>query len=119
MRKNTIRRRAQTAAPNPTQCEACGVGGHLERHHPNYSEPDRFEVLCPPCHVKADQRDGTRKMRQAKACTLCGAAFMPTHSKKHSLCSAKCRSEMGRINAEKRWGPSGSRSPRSLASRPA
>jgi hypothetical protein len=104
MLKNTIRRRAQTAAPILTACQECGATDGLERHHPNYAEPDRFEVLCVPCHVKADQRDGHRAVKQPKACKVCGKAFMPTHSKNHSTCSRECLSAIGRMNAEKRWG---------------
>lgn len=104
MNKNSIRKRAQKAEPVPFHCEACGATENLERHHPNYSKPDVFEVLCRPCHVKADQAAGYRRKKQPKACALCGTQFMPTHSKKHSLCSDACRSEMGRINARKRWG---------------
>ena len=116
MLKNTIRRRAQTAAPTLTACQECGSTGRLQRHHPNYAEPNRFQVLCLPCHVKADQRDGYRKAKVPKRCELCGKEFMPTHSTKHRLCSPECRSEMGRINAEKRWGPSGCKSQTSLGS---
>jgi hypothetical protein len=104
MLKNTIRRRAQKAAPNPTCCQDCGATGPLERHHQNYQEPDRFEVLCQPCHVKADQRDGTRRRKQPIPCKVCGVQFLPSHSKKHTTCSRQCLAEIGRRNAQKRWG---------------
>lgn len=99
------RKRAQRALPSlqGMSCENCGATGALERHHPNYSEPDRVEVLCHPCHVKADQRDGHRRTKEPKACKVCGTMFVPSHSKKHSTCSAACLSAIGRINALNRW----------------
>lgn len=105
--KNTIRKRARKATASVETCQACGATGPLERHHPNYETPDVVEVLCAPCHVKADQRDGTRKVKATKACTICGANFLPTHSKKHTICSPECRVEAGRRNAAKRWGAPG------------
>lgn len=104
MLKNTIRRRAQTAAPTLMACEECGEVKHLQRHHPDYSRPNHFEILCRPCHVLADQRDGHRRTKQPKNCKVCGKAFMPTHSKNHTTCSRECLSAIGRMNAEKRWG---------------
>lgn len=101
--RNAMRHRAQKHYRTLTACEACGATENLQRHHPNYQEPDRVEILCAPCHVKADLRDGTRRAKQPKSCKLCGTTFLPTHSTKHSLCSAKCRSEVGRRNAMKRW----------------
>ncbi len=97
------RKRSQRAMPTLAKCQECGATGKLERHHPNYAEPDRFEVLCPPCHIKADQRDGTRRKKPMKACKVCGAMFLPSHSKKHNTCSKTCLSAIGRINAMKRW----------------
>ena len=84
-------------------CEVCGVSERLQRHHHDYSKPTEVTILCQNCHVQADIADGTRKTKQMKSCKLCGAAFMPTHSTKHNLCGPACRSEMGRINAFKRW----------------
>jgi hypothetical protein len=104
MRKNTIRKRAQRTEPDPTMCQECGATGSLERHHPDYTDPDRFEVLCQPCHVRADLRDGTRRQKKRKACKVCGAMFLPSHSKKHTTCGPECLSEIGRRNARKRWG---------------
>jgi len=106
MTKWAARKRAQRALPNLVgqKCEDCGTTKLLQRHHPDYSKPDAFRILCRMCHVKADQADGHRPAKQMRVCRLCGAMFLPTHSKKHNLCSPECRSEMGRINARKRWG---------------
>jgi hypothetical protein len=106
-KKNTLRKAARKATAKVTACQVCGATGELERHHPDYSRPELVEVLCPPCHIKADQRDGTRATKQPKKCAHCGNEFIPTHSKKHSLCSDECRRIVGRMNAEKRWGKSG------------
>jgi hypothetical protein len=104
MKKNSMRKAAQRAVPNAETCEMCGLTGQMQRHHPNYAEPDRIEILCPPCHVKADHRDGTRRIKQMKACKVCGKNFLPCHTKKHSTCSKVCLAEIGRRNAMKRWG---------------
>lgn len=101
--KNTIRKRARKATAAVTACQECGATGPLERHHPDYATPEIVQVLCPPCHIKADQRDGTRTVKATKACAICGTEFLPTHSQKHTICSPKCRAEAGRRNAAKRW----------------
>ena len=84
-------------------CEACGSVNRLQRHHHDYSKRTEVTILCQSCHSQADLADGTRKAKEMKSCKLCGTAFMPTHSKNHTLCSPECRSEIGRINAYKRW----------------
>lgn len=48
-------------------------------------------------------RDGHRRTKKTKLCKVCGTEFTPSHSKKHSTCSKKCLSEIGRRNAMKRW----------------
>jgi protein-arginine kinase activator protein McsA len=106
-KKNTLRKQARKSTSAIAACQSCGATEALERHHPDYSRPDIVEVLCPPCHVTADLRDGTRKAKAMRACAHCGKEFLPTHSKKHMLCSPECRSAVGRMNAEKRWGKSG------------
>ena len=102
--KNSVRKLAQLIAPNLEECEKCGATENLSRHHPDYSQPYRFEILCRPCHIKADIRDGHRKSKATRPCAVCKTEFLPSHSKKHKTCSAACLSEIGRLNAEKRWG---------------
>lgn len=104
MQKNTMRKLAQRLNPIMTACQECGATGKLQRHHPDYSKPDQVEILCIPCHVKADQRDGHRHVKQMRACKVCGTMFLPSHSKKSSTCSSACLSTVGRMNAMKRWG---------------
>ena len=107
--KWAARKRAQRAMPTlkGQVCQRCGSTRGLQRHHPDYADLNRFEVLCRPCHGEADVRDGHRKTKQPKACKVCGNLFMPSHSQKHSTCSRECLSEVGRRNAEKRWRPLG------------
>ncbi len=101
--KAAIRKRTQRANPLAGKCcESCGSKDNLQRHHRTYSEND-FEILCQPCHVMADLRDGSRRQKQTKNCAICGNAFTPSHSKKHATCSKPCLSELGRRNANKRW----------------
>lgn len=64
--KNAIRARARSLVPLLTACESCGATEHLERHHPNYDQPDRIEAFCRPCHRMADYRDGTRQYETGK-----------------------------------------------------
>lgn len=107
MKRNTARMRASRAIPKASlkKCQRCGTKSakRLERHHQDYNKPLDVEILCPTCHAKADQEIGNRPIKQAKACKVCGAMFMPSHSKKHATCSAKCLSLLGKQNAEKRW----------------
>ena len=106
MKRNAVHMRAQRAYPKATlkQCNRCGVTkAKFHRHHADHSKPLEVEILCPKCHAKADQELGNRPVQQPKACKVCGAMFMPCHSKKHETCSAKCLSQLGRLNAEKRW----------------
>lgn len=101
--KTTTRKRAQRKHPNPTACQACGDPPPLERHHPDYDDPELVEILCPPCHVKADKRDGTRPTKRQKPCSVCGAPFEYTHTRVKA-CGPTCRAELGRRAAAKRWG---------------
>lgn len=103
--KWAARKRAQRALPDLSKetCCKCGSTKHLQRHHPDYSELDRFEVLCRACHAKADQRDGYRRTRPEAACVICGQTFTPKCSHPHKTCGEACLSELGRRNAMKRW----------------
>lgn len=101
--KNTIRKRAQRKHPILEKCQDCGTPPPLERHHPDYSDPERVEILCPPCHVKADKRDGTRPTKPPKPCAVCGTLFNYTHTRVKA-CGPTCRAELGRLAATKRWG---------------
>lgn len=105
--KWAARKRAQRSLPSleGQTCGNCGATVRLERHHPDYSDPDRFEVLCVTCHVAADQRNGHRRQKQPIPCKVCGRLFMPSHSKNHHTCGRECLSAIGRLNANKRWHP--------------
>ena len=39
--------------PLSPECESCGGGGLLHRHHPDYSEPLKIVTLCVTCHEAA------------------------------------------------------------------
>jgi NMD protein affecting ribosome stability and mRNA decay len=102
--KWAARKRAQRAKPNLSgeKCQQCGATERLERHHPDYSKPDLFVVLCDSCHIRADQSAGFQKKKKTRRCSVCGKEFIPNHSKKHTTCSRECLSEIGRRNAAKR-----------------
>jgi len=38
------------AVKKPAECELCGRDGHLEKHHPDYTQPDLFQFWCVRCH---------------------------------------------------------------------
>lgn len=105
-----IRKQAQRAHPTMTGCERCGSTNRLQRHHPDYTQPTTIIVLCQTCHVKADMEDGSRRKRQPKACTVCGTTFTQYSHSRVKCCSKDCLSELGRRNAQKRWGTRGSSS---------
>jgi len=99
--KAAIRKRAQRATPLAGEtCSRCGSANLLERHHPDYSRPTMVVILCAQCH-----HDGHAITRTLPPCTVCGGPI-PAHRKTRNatLCgSEQCRSEFGRMNAEKRW----------------
>jgi len=101
--RNYAHKLARKLVPTMEKCEACGETRGLQRHHPDYFQPTRIEILCRKCHILADQRDGYAPKKQRKACKVCGKMFLPTHTKNHSTCSRECLTEIGRRNAEKRW----------------
>ncbi len=105
MLKNTMRKAAQRATPGEATCQACSKFGAVQRHHPDYSDPSRVEILCRACHWKADVRDGTRQAKQPKQCKVCGNDFLPKHSKRSATCGRECLSTLGRQNAMRRWYP--------------
>jgi hypothetical protein len=99
-----IRKRAQRAHPTLTRCELCGSAERLHRHHPDYAKPEEIVVVCIHCHAKMDLRDGTRRTKKPKVCTVCGATFTNYSHSRVKTCSRPCLSEAGRRAAMKRWG---------------
>jgi hypothetical protein len=48
---NAVARALKTGRlTKPESCEACGAGGRLEGHHPDYSKPLDVRWLCVGCH---------------------------------------------------------------------
>jgi len=105
-------RKAAQRAYAAEECQECGSTHRVQRHHPDLSDPLRVEILCEPCHVKADQRDGTRRTRPMQTCVVCGREFRPKCSHPHKTCGPACLSELGRRLAMKRWHGSGQASQR-------
>jgi len=101
----TIRKRSQRLIDTEGKsCEECGKKGKLHRHHIKMEE-NSVILLCPQCHTKYHMKNGTwgKGLRKTKNCVICGREFVPNHSKKHKTCSGRCLSELGRLNALKRW----------------
>src|SRR5271165_379880 len=84
-------------------CAQCGKTEKLQRHHPNYTSTDCV-ILCHSCHTEIHRKDGSWGFKKQKNCLICGNLFTPNHSKNHNTCSRTCLSELGRRNAQKRWG---------------
>lgn len=103
MKKATVRKQSQRfVSLSGKGCEKCGASGYLNRHHVKMQRK-AIMILCVPCHVREHQKNGTRRVKRPKSCAVCGKDFMPRHSKKHKTCSPNCLSELGRLNARKRW----------------
>ncbi|HEY3414124.1 MAG TPA: hypothetical protein VGM51_13875 [Armatimonadota bacterium] len=117
MKRAAVRKRAQRAVPAMTTCEDCGAVESLQRHHPDYSQPETVVILCQDCHAKRHVEAGTwgHGSKVPRSCAICGTEFIPKHSKKGITCSRPCLSELGRRNAQKRWG-GGIKSPTSRVS---
>jgi len=109
--KHTIRDKSARLFPDIPPCEECGSPYRVQRHHPTYERHDQVQFLCPPCHAKADQRDGTRRKKQPKVCPICGIQFTHYTHTRNQTCSKECLSELGRRNAMKRWGKAGDPDP--------
>lgn len=55
--KVRVRQRSRRSIPSllNMSCQKCGATERLERHHPDHiGHPDRVEILCKHCHIKAD-----------------------------------------------------------------
>src|SRR3990167_3319507 len=106
MLKNTIRKQSQRLM-NLTgkSCGNCGSIENLQRHHPDYTVPGNMKILCQTCHKNLHLESGSwgKGLRKKKNCAVCGKEFVPHHSKNHKTCSKDCLSELGRLNARKRW----------------
>src|SRR3990167_1446719 len=106
MQKAAIRKQSQRRESLSGKCcGRCGSSESLQRHHPSYTSSD-FEIVCQTCHTAIHVSDGSwgKGSKRIKDCAICGKPFVPSHSKKHKTCSAACLSELGRVNAQKRWG---------------
>lgn len=103
--KHTIRDKSARLFPVIPPCQECGSTYRVHRHHPSYEDHTKVEFLCPPCHAKADQRDGHRRVKPMKTCPICGVEFNHYTHVRNKTCSPECLAEMGRRNAMKRWHP--------------
>lgn len=105
MNAATIRKQSQRLKSlSGESCCMCGSIEKLQRHHRTYTAED-FVIVCQPCHTQIHKADGSwgKGSRKIKDCAVCGKPFVPRHSTKHKTCSANCLSELGRLNALKRW----------------
>ena len=100
-----MRKRSQRSFPiDGESCQLCGSKKRVQRHHPN-QDPEVFWVVCQKCHTDIHMKEGSwgKGLKKIRACVICGKEFLPSHSKRNKTCSKNCLSELGRINARKRW----------------
>jgi hypothetical protein len=45
----------------PAECERCKEPKRLEKHHPDYDQPELIEWVCKPCHTIADRERRERE----------------------------------------------------------
>jgi len=107
--KQTIRKASQRLISLEGRfCASCGADSNLQRHHPIY-EPSAVQILCQSCHTALHMADGTwgkgpkDSSKYIRDCVICGRIFQANHSKLGKTCSRACLSELGRLNASKRW----------------
>jgi len=108
MANATVRKASQRLMPlSDASCAQCGSTAQLQRHHRNYTPTD-FIVLCQRCHANLHIADGSwgRGRKMIKDCVICGKPFQYRHSTNRT-CSNVCFSELGRLNASKRWHSTG------------
>lgn len=103
--KNALRKQAQRAYPKPLPCELCGETKKVQRHRPNIEGALSVVFLCQKCHVKEEMARGTwgRGLKKPKVCVVCGEMFTKYTHVRVKTCGKACRSELGRLNANKRW----------------
>ena len=104
--KYVLRKRAQRAYPRPNACERCGNTSSLQRHHPNLNDALSVVILCQACHVKEYVTHGSwgRGPRKEKVCVVCGKGFSDYSHSRVKTCGRECLTQLGRLNAFKRWG---------------
>lgn len=104
--KSAYRKRAQREYPKLNACERCGSTSNLQRHHPNLEDALSVVILCQACHAEEHVRRGDwgQGKRPAKTCVVCGREFSDYSHVRVKTCSPTCLSEIGRVNARKRWG---------------
>jgi len=62
--KRLLRHRAydQHSRGKTLACDVCGTDEGVQLHHPDYSQPDLVERLCPRCHGVAHRKPNTARM---------------------------------------------------------
>ena len=105
MGKWSYRKAAQRAFPKMAECQNCGGKNRLQRHHPDKKKPIDIMILCQRCHTSEHLRTGTwgNHPKPIKVCIICNQNFKEYTHSRVKTCSRKCLSEIGRINALKRW----------------
>lgn len=52
----------------PAKCELCGREGRLEKHHPDYTDPDKVLFWCICCHRRFHRRFSRRTVFELFPC---------------------------------------------------
>lgn len=104
--KAASRKRAQRAFPKILPCEICGGSIRVQRHHHDHQSALSVRFLCQSCHTKEEVLAGTWGIgpKKKKVCKNCGKEFERYTHSRVQLCGKQCLSQIGRLNALKRWG---------------
>jgi len=104
--KAASRKRAQRGYQELTACERCRSTSNLQRHHPDINDALTVDILCQPCHAAVHVARGTwgQGRKKTKVCVVCQKDFCNYSHSRVKTCSRICLSELGRRNANKRWG---------------
>ena len=103
--KSAYRKQAQREYPILPPCQKCGSADRVQRHHPTLEDALCVEFLCQKCHTAEHQQSGSwgSGPKQVKVCVICGKEFTNYTHTRVKTCSRECLSDLGRINAFKRW----------------
>lgn len=77
----------------PTQCNDCGQKALLEKHHPDYGQPEQIIWVCRPCHVKRHMRHVKRGIAIAAGILIIASLFAGCQGWKDYVAAAEANGQ--------------------------